>query len=99
MILRTVHTHTDNLGAPLGHVLIDIDTTGEVRDTHAQQHQRSMWRAIREAFFETPEGVPYLYFDGRRTHQVMTIAELAAVTRRERMGWGVVWREDPKAVV
>lgn len=98
MIRKERHYHRDGHGVATDWIDLDIDTTGDVRETHAQRHQQSSWRTIREAFFETPEGVPYAYHDGRRTHHVSTITQLAAVTRRERMLWGVEWREDAKVV-
>lgn len=96
MKLRAYHTHTNDFGEPLGGVVIDIDTDGDVPPLPSQQ--RTAWRLLRKAFFDTCEGDAYPYHDGRRTHSVTTIAEFAAVTRRERALWGVVWREDPKVV-
>lgn len=90
MILRTLHLHPDGTRTE-----IDLDTTGEVRDTHAQRHQRQCWQLIREACGDAiAVGAAYEYFDGRRKHTVRTMTALAAVTRRERTLWGVEWRED-----
>ncbi len=111
MNITRFHAHTDGFGQPIGGVLIQIDTDGDVSETHARQHHRSLWWQIREAaedVFHGPdrhgddgEILPrtYAIASSGKVHHVTTVAELAAVTRRERALWGVAWREDPKAVV
>lgn len=68
-------------------------------ETHIREYQRSSWRSVREAAEDAfAMRQTYTIATGGKVHQVATVAELAAVTRQERMLWGVEWREDAKVV-
>ena len=68
--------------------------------------QAAQWGEVREAALRTlldgatlytsTPGV-YTIASGGRVHRVTTVDQLAAVTRRERARWGVVWPEDSGA--
>lgn len=71
-----------------------------------EHEQSAAWGEVREAALRTlldgataytgTAGV-YTIASGGRVHRVTTVDQLAAVTRRERARWGVVWPEDPTA--
>jgi hypothetical protein len=62
---------------------------------HAQAAQ---WGEVREAAADAiATGARYTIAVGAQVHSVATLAELAAVTRRERKMHGVEWQEDPGA--
>ena len=71
-----------------------------------EHEQAAAWGEVREAALRTlldgatlytaTPGV-YTIASGGRVHRVTTVDQLAAVTRRERARWGVVWPEDSGA--
>lgn len=62
---------------------------------HAQAAQ---WGEVYEAAADAlATGARYTIAVGTQVHHVATLAELAAVTRRERRMHGVEWQEDPGA--
>ena len=71
-----------------------------------EHEQSAAWGEVREAalrtlldgatLYTTTPGV-YTIASGGRVHRVTTVDQLAAVTRRERARWGVVWPEDSGA--
>ena len=71
-----------------------------------EHEQSAAWGEVREAALRTlldgatlytaTPGV-YTIASGGRVHRVTTVDQLAAVTRRERARWGVVWPEDSGA--
>ena len=60
--------------------------------------QLSAWAEVREYAADALriEGA-YTIAVGAQVHVVATLAELAALTRRERARYGVEWPEDPGA--
>ena len=77
------------------YVRVQIDTTEAPNPLHVAHHQAALWGTIRDEAAESfRRGESYAYHDGRRVHLCRTVADLAAVTRRERASWGVEWRED-----
>jgi len=70
-----------------------------LRRADRDHEQQAAWGEIREAAsdaFEARNGVEPIYAVavGTVVHVTKTLRELAEVTRRERLRWGVRWPED-----
>ncbi len=70
-----------------------------LRRADRDHEQQAAWSEIREAAadaFEARNGIEpvYVVAVGREVHVTKTLRELAEVTRRERLRWGVRWPED-----
>ena len=69
------------------------------RRADRDHEQQAAWGEIREAAqdaFDARNGIEpvYVVAVGREVHCTKTLRELAEVTRRERLRWGVRWPED-----
>jgi len=69
------------------------------RRADRDHEQQAAWSEIREAAadaFEARNGIEPIYAVavGTVVHITTTLRELAEVTRRERLRWGVRWPED-----
>jgi hypothetical protein len=70
-----------------------------LRRADRDHEQQAAWGEIREAAsdaFEARNGIEPIYAVavGTTVHVTKTLRELAEVTRRERLRWGVRWPED-----
>jgi len=70
-----------------------------LRRADRDHEQQAAWSEIREAAadaFDARNGIEpvYVVAVGKEVHCTKTLRELAEVTRRERLRWGVRWPED-----